>query len=100
MKNIDAVIIDRQPLSADALARLLEKMGITVCGSTSSGREGRALVEDHRPDLVIVGVDGFATDDDVWQLVHTCRDAVAGAKVIVLSSSSDPHAVSTAFAEG
>jgi len=100
MEEIEAVIIDRQPLSADALARLLERMDVNVRGLTSSSREGRAMVENYRPNLVIVGVDGFETEADVCQLLHECRDAVPGAKIIVLSSSSEPHLVSTLLAEG
>ena len=100
MQEIHAVIIDRQPLSVDALVRLLEKMGIEVEGATSSASDGRVLVESRRPNLVIVGVDGFETEGDVWQLVHACREAVAAARIIVLSSTSEPHLVSTAFAEG
>lgn len=52
-----AVILDRYPVWLDAMARLLEGIGIEVAGKATGSGEALRLVEEHHPDLLIAGLD-------------------------------------------
>lgn len=57
---IRAIIIDDEPLAIDSLALLLKKKckeDVQVIATCNSPRLGRALIEEHKPDLVFLDVE-------------------------------------------
>jgi NarL family two-component system response regulator LiaR len=99
MTDRTAVIIDRYPIWLDALESLLDRVGIEVVGQASSREDGIRLVEQHRPDVVVMELGG-SEDDAGFALLRRARAAAADAKVIVVSDDAGFAAIETAFVEG
>ena len=59
MTKIRAIIVDDEPLSADALIWEISdlKLDIEVAGVANSGSEGIALIEEIQPDLVFLDIE-------------------------------------------
>ena len=49
-----AVAVDRHPMWLDAVRRLLHRTGIQVVATSTSAHDVAALVDEHRPDLLLV----------------------------------------------
>jgi DNA-binding NarL/FixJ family response regulator len=95
-----AVLVDRHPLWIAGAERLLEKMGITVVGSTASTLDAVALVARYEPDLLMVDV---STADPAMDGLTCLRLAIArvpGLRAIVVSPDNDPDGIRAAFAAG
>jgi DNA-binding NarL/FixJ family response regulator len=91
--------VDPYPLWLDAVAELMRKVGVDVVASTCSGRELLALLDAHRPDLLVteLQLDG---DLDGAEYVARARESQPDLRVIVLSARSDPAAVDAALSAG
>jgi DNA-binding NarL/FixJ family response regulator len=98
-KDRTAVILDRYPMWLDAFELLLHRVEIEVLGRTTRREEGMRLVELHRPDVVVMEVDGTA-DEAGFDLLRRIQRAAANVKVIVISDDDDLSSVEAAFAEG
>jgi DNA-binding NarL/FixJ family response regulator len=97
--NRTAVILDRYPMWLDAFELLLNRVGIEVLGSATSREDGIRLVEQHRPDIVVMEVEGIA-DDAGFELIRRAHTAAANVKVIVISEDGDVASVEAAFGHG
>jgi DNA-binding NarL/FixJ family response regulator len=75
-------------------------MGIEVCGGATSVEKALALVEDHRPNLLIAGVDAGANADNSLTCIRRALERVPELQVIVWSNIDEPRAVKAAFAAG
>jgi DNA-binding NarL/FixJ family response regulator len=95
-----AVIVDRHPLWVDAISRLLAKMDIDVRAQCADVVEGKRLVKEHAPDLVIAGLDRTESEDEVWDFLRACKEAHPAARVVVFGAPAEPRTISAAFAEG
>jgi DNA-binding NarL/FixJ family response regulator len=94
-----AVIVDRYPLWLDALARLLAQSGMEVLGSARRIEDGPALVEEHRPDLLVLGLG--ENDEDAWyDDVRELHARMTGLRTVVVSAKADEEAIESAFAAG
>ena len=52
-----AVVLDDQPLWLDALEQLLARANVRVVGKTTEAESALALVDEHRPDVLITSTD-------------------------------------------
>src|SRR3954451_1890782 len=63
-----AVVLDRHPLWLEAMADLLEGEGLDVVARAHDAETAVALVEEHRPDVLVAGID--ATDAEAADCIR------------------------------
>ncbi len=95
-----AVIVDRHPLWLDALERLLDRVGVTVVGRTTSPDEALEMVEQAGPDLFISEYDALHHSEHGIAALRRALDANPDAHCVVLSTTNDPLEIEAAFAAG
>jgi DNA-binding NarL/FixJ family response regulator len=98
MREKSAVLLDRHPLWLDALDKLVAEQGIEVVGRATGGDEAVAMIEEHRPDVFIAGVDARRSDDNAC--LRKASDMHPGLKSIVVADDADPEAIAAAFEAG
>lgn len=95
-----AVILDRHPLWLEALEGLLDRVGVTVLGKTTSPAEALEMLEETHPTVFITEYDSV---EDVDEGLGTLKRAVSNNPAIhsvVLSTENDPGHIEAAFAAG
>jgi DNA-binding NarL/FixJ family response regulator len=95
-----AVILDRHPLWLDGLEALLDRVGITVLGKTTSPAEALVMLEETGPAVFITEYDAV---EDANHSLGTLRRAVTnnpGMHSVVLSTEDDAEHIEAAFAAG
>jgi DNA-binding NarL/FixJ family response regulator len=90
--------LDKHPLWLDALEKLVAREGIAVVGRATDGDEAVALIEEHRPDVFIAGVDARRAGD--LEPVRTATRAHPEMRSVVVADDADPEAIEAAFAAG
>ena len=95
-----AVTVSRHPLWLEAVGQLLERIGITVAGQTTSPARALGLVREETPDLLIVEVDAIDGDVDGWHCLRRAREVHDAVKVIAVADQTDHRSVDAAFASG
>ena len=95
-----AVLVDHHPLWLDAVSMVVGDLGLTVVGTATSGREGLALVTEHRPDVLVTGIQMPDGDIDGIELVRKGNEVVPGLRAIVLSVYDDAKHIDGALAAG
>lgn len=95
-----AVLVDQHPLWLDAVEPVVVDLGLSVVGKVTSGREGVALVEEHRPDVLITGI--MMPDDDLdgIEVVRQSIEHAPGLRAIVLSLYDDTKHIDAALGAG
>jgi len=95
-----AVILDRHPLWLEALEGLLNRVGVTVLGKTTSPSEALEMIEESHPTVFITEYDSI---EDVGKGLGVLKRAVSNNPAIhsvVLSTENDPGHIEAAFAAG
>jgi DNA-binding NarL/FixJ family response regulator len=95
-----AVTVARHPMWLEALGQLLTRVGVTVEGHTTSPVAGLALLQETKPDLLIVEVEASDGDVDGWQCLRRARERYPDVKVIAVADTADDRSVDAAFASG
>jgi DNA-binding NarL/FixJ family response regulator len=95
-----AVLLDRHPLWLEALARLLETVGVEVIGTTTSPREALDLIEQERPSLFIAEYELIARSPEGLASLRRATSANPGVHALVLSTENDPAQIEAAFNAG
>ena len=93
-----AVIFDRHPLWLDAMDRLVGGVGIEVVGRATDGDEAVTLIEEHRPDLFIAGIDSATSEQVAY--VRRAVESHPRLKSVVLADDTAPEAINAAFLAG
>src|SRR3954447_21846491 len=93
-----AVLLDPHPLWLDAMEKLLVEVGITVVGRATAGDEAVSLVETHRPDVFVAGVDVGSAD--AVNCITRAKQAHPDVKAVVVDDSTNPEEIDVAFAAG
>lgn len=96
-----AVLLDRYPLWLEALENLFDQTDVEVVGKTTQPDDALALLADHRPDLLLVEVNGdrgSVPEGAGW----LARAAAASpeTRVVVISEDDAPGAIEAAFDAG
>ena len=99
VRTRSAVIVDRYPLWLDALGRLLAQSGVEVLGSARRTEDGLALVEEHRPDLLVLGI-GENEEEDWHDPVRELHVRLPSLRTVVVSARADEETIEHAFAAG
>jgi DNA-binding NarL/FixJ family response regulator len=95
-----AVLVDQHPLWLEAVAPMVADLGLTVVGKATSGRVAVALIEQHRPDVLITGIMMPEGDLDGIEVVRQGIEHVPTLRAIVLSLYDDTKHIDAALAVG
>jgi DNA-binding NarL/FixJ family response regulator len=95
-----AVLVDQHPLWLDAVEPILDDLGFAVVGKVTSARDGLALVEEHRPDVLITEILALETDIDGIELVRRSIELVPTVRAIILSVYHDTKHIEAALGVG
>jgi DNA-binding NarL/FixJ family response regulator len=95
-----AVILDRHPLWLDALERLLDRVGVTVVGTTTSLAEALDLIEETRPTVFITEFDCLEQSAEGVASLRRVAASNPDVHSVVLSTQDDPASIEAAFAAG
>lgn len=98
MKPTKIVILESNEEFSDELRGCLENAEFTVCGTSGNGNVGINLLNQYKPDVVILnlvlgGLDGFG-------VMEYIRSNKIDCSVIVVSNFSDDKIVNSAIAHG
>jgi DNA-binding NarL/FixJ family response regulator len=97
-RDRSAVILDRHPVWLDAMDKLVEAVGVDVVGRATNVEDAVSLIDEHRPDLFIAGIDPAL--DGVLDCVRQATESHPGLRSVVLSDNTEPESVDAAFAAG
>jgi DNA-binding NarL/FixJ family response regulator len=95
-----AVLLDQHPLWLDAVEAVLHRIGVEVKGKATSPQHALALVEEHRPSLLVTGLEMDEGEMDGLECLALARERVPSLKVIVLSAYAEAQYVDAALAAG
>jgi DNA-binding NarL/FixJ family response regulator len=95
-----AVVLDRHPLWLEAMAELLEGEGVEVVARTSDSDTALAMVEEHRPDVLVAGVDLTEAGASGIECVRRACDTHPDVKSVVVGESDDASVIDAAFEAG
>jgi DNA-binding NarL/FixJ family response regulator len=94
-----AVLVDDQRVWLDALASIVEAAGIRVVGTSASGDEALALIEETRPNLLVseLRLPGEASGA---QLVRKAIERRPELHAVILSGDDDAASIAEALSTG
>jgi DNA-binding NarL/FixJ family response regulator len=94
-----AVLLDPHPLWLDAVEQVLTRIDVSVLGKSSDLESAMALIDEHRPDLLVAEIDGNGSYSPV-EWFGDVRQRYPDTKLIVLSAQDEPQNIQAAFAAG
>jgi DNA-binding NarL/FixJ family response regulator len=97
---LHAVLLDPHPIWLDAIELVLERVGVTVVGKTSSGSEAVRMVDERRPELLTVELDPLPGEPNGLDVLREVRLAAPDLRAIVLSARQDSSHIDRALAAG
>ncbi len=95
-----AVLLEPHPLCHTAIAGLLAHFDIEVVGASTTAGTAYALLQEHKPDLLVAELDLPEGRDEGLRVLSLGRKADAALAIIVLSSTDDPGLIDAAFEQG
>jgi DNA-binding NarL/FixJ family response regulator len=95
-----AVILDRHPLWLEALESLLDRVGVTVLGKTTSPAEALELIDETHPTVFITEFDAIEESEDGLDMLRRAATNNPAIHSVVLSTEDDPGQIEAAFAAG
>ena len=96
-----AVAFDRYPLWLDAVVRLAEDAGVAVVGATADTQEAVRLLDEYRPDMLLLGLDRDPLDTGPY-VGQPLLEAAQNYQLttIVLATDRDPEFAEQCLAAG
>ena len=84
------MIVDDSPAVLRAASELLEGQGIVVVGVAATGAEAERLIEELKPDVILVDIDlGAESGFDLARRLMDTPDR-AGTRIILISTHDGP----------
>jgi DNA-binding NarL/FixJ family response regulator len=80
------------------MEKLLTGVGVDVVGRTTVGDEAVRLVKEHRPDLLIAGID--VTSSEEVTCVAQATECHPELRAVVVDDNTNPEEIDAAFAAG
>ena len=99
-ENPTAVLLDRHPLWHEAVEHVLQRVGVSVVGKTSSPAEALSLIRAEQPNLFVTGITMNDGDMDGLECVRHAREHAPHLRTVVLSMHSDQEHVDAALEAG
>ena len=87
MNSIKILIVEDEPIIAADLENQLQKMGYTIIGNVDMGKSAIAIVQDHKPDLILMDIQ-LEGDLDGVDTAHQI-EKICNAPIIFLTSNTD-----------
>lgn len=98
-RTITVAVIDDHPLFRRGIISLLDTLdGVEVAGSGANAEEALALVETHRPDVMLMDLD--LGDESGVDVTRTVLDARPETAVLVLTMLGDDRSLLSALSAG
>ena len=94
-----AVLFNSYPLLLDVLEPSL-RGEVEIAGRATTTADAALLIDAHRPDLLVAGVEAAAGPEEVFELIRDSLDKQPSLKVIAFSSGSDRKLLAEAFDSG
>jgi DNA-binding NarL/FixJ family response regulator len=94
------LLVDEHPLWLEAVERVLERIDVNVVASSTSPKHALALLAEHAPELVVIGLDGYESDVDALTFLRSAREQLPNVRAIVLSAYRDPARIEAALQAG
>lgn len=94
------VVLDQHPLWLEAMEQLLQKIHIRVVGRATQLDEAVALVEEHRPDLLITDAGSASGSGEAPIRLQRVRELHPEMKWVVFSEQEGAQHIEAAFAAG
>jgi DNA-binding NarL/FixJ family response regulator len=95
-----AVLVDEHPLWLDAVEQVLTSVPVDVVGKATSLDEASLLIEELRPDLVVVETSMASSEQNGLSWLADARNQFPDSAVIVLSASADSSDIAAALSLG
>ena len=95
-----AVVLDDQPLWLEALEQLLVRANVKVVGKATEAESALALVDEHRPDVLITSTDAANVPDGGIRCVARAHQRWPELKSVVMAPEYDAKQIEAAFAAG
>jgi DNA-binding NarL/FixJ family response regulator len=95
-----AVLLDPHPLWLDAIEPIVERVGFAVVGRTTFWAEALPLLEQHRPDVLVISLDLQEGGLDGVDCVREAAERFPELRPIALSAQADVELVDAALAAG
>ena len=95
-----ALLVDQHPLWLDTVAQVVARVNVDVMAKSTSSNSALALVEEHRPDLLITGIKMNDGELDGISFIRQARERHPALRVIVLSMYEDSQHIDAAFGAG
>jgi DNA-binding NarL/FixJ family response regulator len=92
-----AVALDPHPLCHTALTTLLARFDIDLVGAATSARAAETLLQEHRPDLLVMEIDLAEGHEAAFRMISSGRKRSPELTVIVLSGTDDRGVIDAAF---
>jgi len=99
LKDRTAVILDRHPMWVQAFGQLLNRVGVEVLGHATEPDALVGLVEEHRPDVLVIELD-VANQQRGLSDLRNVFEVHPELRVIVVSERADLDTIEALFAEG
>ena len=84
-----AVLLDRLPLWLEAVECVLERTGVRVVGKATTPTRALELIDEHRPDLFVSGIEMDAGEMDGITCIRNACSRAPGLRAIVLSEQTE-----------
>jgi DNA-binding NarL/FixJ family response regulator len=97
-KQRTAVVLDRHPLWLDAMVKLVADEGIDVVGRATDGDDALAMIEEHQPDVFIVGIDSRRMDG--IECMRAVSRLYPDMRSVVVADDAEPESIAASFAAG
>jgi DNA-binding NarL/FixJ family response regulator len=99
MRPINVVIIENENISRVGAATILSETGkIQVCGLAKTGKEGIEIVDQQKPDIVVINIDlPDINGTDVISLIKCKHTSI---KIVVMTANSSRVTINAAISNG
>lgn len=99
MKPINVVIIENENMSRIGAAAILSETGkIQVCGLAKNGKEGIEIIDEQRPDVVVINID--LPDISGIEIISIIKYKFEQIKIVVMTANSSRDVISAAISNG
>ena len=95
-----AVVLDQHPIWLEAARSILERIDVTVVGTTTDPDELLDLVSTHHPDVLITSIELDDPDVDGIECLRRAVERQASLRTIVLSEYDDTEHIDAALNAG
>lgn len=99
-RPLNTVLLDREPIWAQAVEEVLRQLDINVVGKASSPERALALIAERKPDLLIAETETGDPELDGIACLLRAKEHVPDLRAIVFSRSDDREHILAAFSAG